>query len=549
LVRIDSLAGSVTAFVVFYGVLTLLYSIAYMRKKPSLGAFYSCVAATTVISAAAVLVDNLVLFVVLWGLLALLLYLLVNLGSNERAPQTAKKTFIIIGGTDSLMLLGLALLWQSSGAPNLAGFAFSAVNQPIASGASAAAYLLLLTGALAKAGAMPFHTWVPDAAEDAPLPAAAFLPASLDKLLGIYFLMRLNLDLFALGPLLHEALMLIGSVTILAGVMMALAQHDLRRLLGYHAVSQVGYMVLGIGVGTPLGIAGGLFHMFNNTLYKAGLFFSSGAVINDAGHSDLDKLGGYAKRMPVTFGAFLVFSLAIAGVPPLNGFVSKWMIYQSLFELGREGGVLWALWLAAAIFGSALTLASFMKLLYAVFLAPPREARTASGEGSALLWAPSVLLAALCAVFGVFAFMVPLRWFVIPSVGAPVEYAGDWRPLWATLLLAIAFALGGGICLLGKMTRTRSVEPFAGGERVSEHPEMRVSAVDVYRTVEQVPFLTASYAAARRKLFDVYDVGAKGVLGVSRFFSSMHNGELATYIAWCLLGMIVMFLAIMKWPA
>ena len=153
--------------------------------------------------------------------------------------------------------------------------------------------------------------------------------------------------------------------------MMALVQHDLKRLLGYHAVSQVGYMVLGIGTGSPVGIAGGLFHMLNHAIYKSCLFFGGGAVEKSAGTTDLENLGGLARSMPVTFGTFLVASLAISGVPPLNGFASKWMIYQGIIESARGGGHLWVLWLVAAMFGSALTLASFMKVVHAVFLGQP----------------------------------------------------------------------------------------------------------------------------------------------------------------------------------
>ena len=170
-------------------------------------------------------------------------------------------------------------------------------------------------------------------------------------------------------------LMAIGSLTIVCAVMMALVQHDLKRLLGYHAVSQVGYMVLGIGTGNPIGIAGGIFHMLNHAIYKSCLFLSAGAVEKKTGTTDLDKLGGLSKTMPVVYVAFLIASLAISGVPPLNGFASKWMIYQGIIETGRQGSHLWILWLMAAMFGSALTLASFMKLVHAVFLGQPSSER------------------------------------------------------------------------------------------------------------------------------------------------------------------------------
>ena len=141
---------------------------------------------------------------------------------------------------------------------------------------------------------MPFHTWIPDAAVDAPLPFMAFLPASLEKLLGIYLLARISLDMFKLsgGSWISMLLMTIGAITILLAVMMALVQKDYKRLLSYHAVSQVGYMILGIGTCLPIGIIGGLFHMINHALYKSCLFLTGGSVEKQTGTTDLAKLGG-----------------------------------------------------------------------------------------------------------------------------------------------------------------------------------------------------------------------------------------------------------------
>ena len=166
-----------------------------------------------------------------------------------------------------------------------------------------AAFACFVAGAFAKAGAVPFHSWVPDFGEKADAPVSAYLPASLDKLLGIYLLARCVTDLFTPTTGLYVALMAVGAVTILSAVLMALVQHDLKRLLSYHAVSQVGYMVLGIGTGTPVGLAGGLFHMLNNTIYKSALFLCAGAVEKQTGSTDLDRLGGLARVMPLTFVA------------------------------------------------------------------------------------------------------------------------------------------------------------------------------------------------------------------------------------------------------
>ncbi|GAG46575.1 unnamed protein product, partial [marine sediment metagenome] len=235
------------------------------------------------------------------------------------------------------------------------------------------------------------------------IPVTAFLPASLDKLLGIYLLARIAMNLFVMNKAMGTVLLVVGAITIIAAVMMALIQHDLKRLLGYHAVSQVGYMLLGIGTGNPIGIAGGLFHMLNHAIYKSCLFLCGGAVEQKTGTTNLDKLGGLAKVMPITFVTCLVGALSISGVPPFNGFVSKWMVYQGVIELGRQGDKLWIIWLTAAMFGSALTLASFMKLIHATFLGQRanNQASKRTNEVHWTMWLPMVILSGLCIIFGV----------------------------------------------------------------------------------------------------------------------------------------------------
>ena len=158
-------------------------------------------------------------------------------------------------------------------------------------GINGVAFVLMMIGAMAKAGAMPFHTWIPDAAIDAPLPLMAFLPAALEKLLGIYLVARIALDFFSISPGMQIFMMTVGAVTIILAVMMALVQSNFKRLLSYHAISQVGYMILGIGTGIPLAIAGGLFHMINHAIYKSCLFLTGGAVEKQTGTTEIDRTG------------------------------------------------------------------------------------------------------------------------------------------------------------------------------------------------------------------------------------------------------------------
>jgi len=541
----DKFSLVIAGFLLFFTLLTVFYSLAFMRRSKRKGAYYFYILLTFIASLGAVFSNNLILFMVFWGFLGLLLYLLIGFGTKQNTSATAKKAFIIVGAADVVMLLGLAFFWNITRSLQMQGLSV-VLDSPLA----VWSYLCFAAGAFAKAGAMPFHTWVPDVAEDAPIPVTAFLPASLDKLLGIYFLVRLSLTMFAMDTGMNTFLMVVGSITIVAAVMMALIQHDLKRLLGYHAVSQVGYMVLGIGTGNPVGIAGGLFHMLNNTIYKSCLFFSGGAVEKDAGTTDLRKLGGFAKVMPITFVSFLIASFAISGVPPFNGFVSKWMVYQGIIETARAGGGMWVVWLVCAMFGSALTLASFMKLLHAVFLGQPALEQLPRGpqvrKAPLAMVIPMIILASLCVIFGVFASKVPLSLFVIPSLGLDIVFSGTWMAGAATLLLLVGILIGLAIYFLGAITKVRQVDTFIGGENLKKYPEMRVSGAEFYNTVSEVGILRLMYGLAKRKVFDVYEVGSKITFVFNAILRYLHNGVLSTYLTWCLLGMGVLLYLLLR---
>jgi len=554
-------------FIVFFSLLVLLYSLGAMRGEKGLVRYYFYLVLTSLTALGAVFANHLILFLIFWGFMGLLLYLLISFGQKERTPQTAKKALIILVGTDAFMILGMAIVWKLTGS-----WRMDVIHMALRTPLAAVAYLCFVSAAFAKAGAMPFHTWIPDTAEDAPASVTAFLPAALDKLLGIYFLVRVSLDFFQMNAAMSTFLMGLGSLTIICAVMMALIQHDLKKLLGYHAISQVGYTVLGLGTGNPVGIAGGLFHMLNNVVYKSCLFLSAGAVEKKTGTTDLDKLGGLSKTMPVVYVSFLIASLAISGVPPLNGFASKWMIYLGVIEAGKQGSHLWILWLVAAMFGSAMTLASFMKLVHAVFLGQPfpychsgdldqqenpsLNARH-SGESRNLLTAqkdktpmtmvlPIVLLAGLCVLFGVFAKQIPLGLFVLPSLKQHVVFWGTWNAGLAAVLIILGLLVGGVIYLLSMAGKTRTTAPFVGGETLNEHPEMRMSGTEFYQTVQEMGLLKRIYGLAQKKVFDIYELGLKGaqkLYGVLRF---LHNGILPTYLAWCLLGMMALFYILLK---
>lgn len=531
--RLDNLSGFILLAVGLFGFLIALYSISFMRGKSRLKEYYAYLLWTLGATCGAILANNLILLLVFWGFLGLTLYLLI--GIEPEATAAAKKTFIIVGGADCLMILGIGVIWLLT-----KSVAMDQISIPIGGRLPVLAYLCLAIAAFAKVGAMPFHSWIPDAAQKAPTSVIAFLPASLDKLLGIYLLSRISLDLFQMNKALGLLLMIIGSLTIVAAVMMALVQQDLKKLIGYLIIAGAGYMVLGVGTRNPIGVAGGLFYMLNSAIWTGCLFLVAGAVENKAQTVDLNKLGGWGRIMPFTFSACLISGLSISGVPPFNGFFSKWMVYQGLVELGKAGDKLWFIWLTAAMFGSALTLASFMKLTHATFLGQMiREQRDSSNrEVSPSMWFPMVALAGLCVLFGVFALPVPLKGLILPAVPG-VSFLGFWSSSLATLLIIIGIVIGAVIYWIGKIKSYREVESsYVGGEAVD--PEMRVSGVDFYNTIRDMGLFEGIYKRAEERLFDIYDLGRKAAFFFTKGFRKAHTGVLTAYFSWALAGLIIL---------
>jgi formate hydrogenlyase subunit 3/multisubunit Na+/H+ antiporter MnhD subunit len=544
--RADALSGMVLLAITVFGFLIALYSAGSMKGKPRCGEYYAYLLLTVGVSCAAVLANEFILLLACWGFLGLTLFMLIGIAGPD-ASAAAKKSLIIIGGSDSILLLGIVIIWQLTGSTRIDG-----ASIPLAGGFSYVAFLSLAIAAFAKAGAMPFHSWVPDCGEKAPAAVTAFLPASLDKLLGIYLLFRIATDIFVMNPVMNLLLMIIGAGTIICAVMMALVQHDMKRLLSYHAVSQVGYMVLGIGTGVPIGMAGALFHMINNTLYKTGLFLCAGSVEQKTGTTDLDALGGLGKRMPLTFSVCLISALAISGIPPLNGFASKWMVYQGIIEAGKGGGALWVVWLVAAMLGSALTLASFVKVLHAAFLrkASPAVSAKKVTEVGWPMWIPMVALAAACLAFGIFAYRLPLSHLILPSMQQQVVFTGTWWAGPATVMLIIAIAIGALFYLAGTVKKARVCTTYVGGEvletayisgtEAGKGRDIELTGVDFYRTVQEMQPFRAIYGMAEKKLFDLYDVGSAVTFFISRVLKLFHNGVLTSYIGWYVAGLVIL---------
>jgi formate hydrogenlyase subunit 3/multisubunit Na+/H+ antiporter MnhD subunit len=537
--NLDSLGRLIALFVGFFGLMLSLYSLPYITKEKRVTHYYSYFLITVGASIGAALSDHLFLFVTFWGVLGLTLYQLIK-GYDEESSAAAKKSFILIGASDSIMIFGVGLLWTMAGTLRI-----SEISLETKTALEVIAFVTLLVASLAKAGAFPLHSWVPDYAENAPASSSALLPASLDKLLGIYLLARICGSLFSLNEWLHLALLIIGGITTITAVLMALVQHNYKRLLGYHAVSQVGYMVTGFGLGSPIGIAGGLFHMVNHALYKSGLFLTAGSVEKSTGKKDLEELGGLSRAMPLTFIAALACALSISGVPPFNGFASKWIIYQGIIELGKSAGAasrVWMVWLILAVFGSALTLASFVKFISGIFLGRIRDGVKNAREVSVLMWLPQVVIAILCAAFGIAGTL-----FVVPTLIVPISgqfpFVGIWAANTVTWLVIISMAIGFILSLLGKPKRYRTTEGFMGGEIIRD--ETAYASTEFYKTIGNFKIFAFFYKNAEKKIFDLYDNTKNLILNINTAFSKGHSGLLPLYTLWVVLGLLAIFVVLL----
>lgn len=505
-----------------FGLLAGLYSLPFMRMHPRHREYYAYYLMALGATGGAVLSGNLVLLLFFWEIHGFLLFLMAGL-NGDSALQASARTLIIAGVGDLTLMLGIGLLWTQTGSLEISILSAQALtpSTPL----PGTAFVLMVLGAFAKGGVMPLHTWIPAISTETPMTVMGYF-TSLDKMLGFYLLTLISLQLFDISGWAGWLLMTIGAVTLLGGVLMAVIQKDFRRMLAFHSVSQVGYMVIGIGTGTALGVIGGLFHLLNMVIVKGSLFLCGGSVQYRTGKTKFDEMGGLAKAMPWTFVSTLIASLAIAGVPPLNAFVSKWMVYQGIIE---RGGKVFPIFLVVAMFGSALTLASFMKLLYSMFWGDKPASLVDVKESPWTITLPIFLLGLVAVGFGVF-YQLPINAFLTPvlGTGAQISVIGLWDSSLATLLLILSLLIGLVVYWAGRPRQSVEADVFLGGEALD--PQIyHIPGTHFYGPVKSMDGLRQAYEMADRGTFDLYMQGAHFTRHASRWVYRYIDQALADF--------------------
>jgi len=353
------------------------------------------------------------LFLLAWEIMALAAYFVLTTDDHAPEVRDAGTLYMICAHTSTLLLFALfALMFKMTGSFVFPDAGALTATQPLAT----TFYLIALFGFGFKAGIMPVHIWLPSAHANAPSHISAIMSGVILKV-GIYGLIR-TISFFTGVPLWWGAsILVLGMVSGIVGVLYALGQHDIKRLLAYHSIENIGIILIGFGaaligksVGSStlflLGMAGSLLHVFNHATFKALLFLGAGSVIHAAGTREIDRMGGLLRHMPWTALAFLVGAVAICGLPPLNGFVSEFIIYLGLFSglLDHSGVTIVALALAApalALVGG-LAVACFVKVFGIVFLGNARQNAPASPhEAPSGMLAAMALLAGICIIIGI----------------------------------------------------------------------------------------------------------------------------------------------------
>ena len=451
--------------------------------------------------------SNVLTFLLAWELMSVASYFLVMSDPSDSRTRHAGLWYLAMTEFGLMALLPMFLL-LAPGAGSLSFADLRAGAALLSPAARGAIFALALVGFGSKAGLVPLHVWLPRAHPAAPSHVSALMSGVMIKL-GIYGLVRVVFDFMGGGPPWWGGVLLFaGSVSALLGVLYALMEHDLKRLLAYHSVENIGIIVIGLGAGSILhsyglhglaviGFAGALFHTLNHACFKGLLFLGAGSVLHRAHTRNMEEMGGLVTRMPVTAAQFLIGSAAIAALPPLNGFASEWMVFQALLAgtFIPHPGVAIGFPLAVGMLAltSGLAAACFVKAFGITFLAMPRSrAAAAATEAPGAMTFAGWLLAGACVVLGIGAsFVVPVLYGVLRSVdglvpaGAPLPAPGLWiaapqalghvSPVLLALMLGFAMLLTFVIIRAVHRTPVRAADTWGCG-RVAQTPRMEYTA-------------------------------------------------------------------------
>jgi len=395
----DALSGFFHIIIAVVSFLITVYSISYMKRYTASVKYY-CLLMLMITGMNGVVVSgDLFNMYVFLEIAAISSYALVAFGIEHEELEASFKYLVLGSVASSFILFGIALLYSITGTLNLAHNA-QILERGVSGGMVKFIVALFLMGFGLKAALVPFHAWLPDAHPSAPAPISAMLSGLLIKALGVYCIIRILYNVFGFELSYSIVLISFGILSMAGGSVLAIGQRDFKRLLAYSSISQMGYIVFAVGLGTPLGVIGGLLHLLNHAFFKPLLFLCSGAVEYATGTRDLKQLGGLWQKMPITSATCAIASLSISGIPPLGGFFSKLIIIIAAIRAYNSLGPVAYVLAAITVFVSFLTIIYFVKLQKMVLFGALPEKLSKVREVPVSMWSVLVILAVFCIVFG-----------------------------------------------------------------------------------------------------------------------------------------------------
>ena len=427
---LDGLSSLLLLAISVVSTAAVLFSIRYMERYTAKSKYFSLFLLMVAGMNGVVLSGDMFNLFVFLEIASLASYALVGFGCEHEELEASFK-YMVLGSIGSIFILfGVALVYGNTGTLNMA-YVSRTIQQAGLNAGLAFALALFVAGFGLKAALVPFHAWLPDAHPSAPAPISAMLSGILIKTLGVYALTRVVFNVFGILPSTGWLLVVLGLLSMVTGAFLAFGQWDLKRLLAYSSISQIGYVVLGIGLGglilaragdnpspaelawASLAFLGGLFHLVNHAVYKALLFLTSGSVEMATGTRQMRQMGGLAERMPVTRTTCTVASAAIVGIPPFSGFWSKLILVWAAIQADF-------IWVAAIIVSVSLgTLIMYLKVQRYVFLGELPENLQQTEENSSSMLLPMIALACLCVFMGLLVLVPSLKANILdPAVQA-----------------------------------------------------------------------------------------------------------------------------------
>jgi NADH-quinone oxidoreductase subunit L len=444
---LDGLAVVMMLIITGVGFLIHLYSAGFMLEDPSYSRFFSYMNLFVASMLVLVLADNLLLLYLGWEGVGLCSYLLIGFWYEKpENGYAARKAFITTRVGDTSMAIGLFLLFAELGTLNIQEMLHAAETQwAVGSGLAVAASLLLLGGAVGKSAQLPLQTWLPDAMAG-PTPISALIHAATMVTAGVYLIARTHV-LFELAPNVQLLVAWIGLITLLMAGFTAMTQHDIKRILAYSTISQIGYMFLGLGVGAW---SASVFHLMTHAFFKALLFLAAGTVIHSLHHEhNIFKMGGKRKQLPIAFASFMIGSLALAAFPFTSGYFSKDEILIAALEIQGPGMILWL----GGVLGAFLTGIYSFRLVFVVFFGESKGHHEEKEVAGFSMSTPLIILMVL-ALFG--------GWIQIPvdAVFSHGEVHTEEHHISGLMhaIMIIVPLLGIGVSYLFFMSKTFSVE-------------------------------------------------------------------------------------------